>query len=135
MPSLPQVAALSVVVLTGLYFLTLGVALLAYPEQGRRFLLGFAQSARVHFAEMAVRIAVGSALVIAASRMRFSPLFTGFGLALLISSTLLLCFPWRWHRAFAVRVLPAFTQHLRFVGLVSFLIGALLLAATFAGAA
>lgn len=135
MPSLLQVAALSVVALAGLYFLMLAVMLLAFPDRGRRFLLGFAKSARVHFAEMVARIAVGSALVIAAPRMRFSPLFTGFGLALLISSVLLLCFPWRWHHAFAERVMPAFTQYLGFVGVVSFLIGALLLVATFAGAA
>jgi hypothetical protein len=101
----------------------------------RRFLLGFAQTAAAHYTEMAGRVLVGVALVIASPRMLYSHFFFWFGAALLASSALLLCLPWTWHRSMGERVLPKLVRFLGIVSPVSLLLGGLLVAATIVGAA
>jgi hypothetical protein len=66
--------------------------------------------------------------------MLYSQYFLWFGVALLASSVLLLCLPWKWHRSMGERLLPRFVSLLPVVGLVSLLLGGLLVAATVAGA-
>jgi hypothetical protein len=106
----------------------------ARPALARRFLLGFAQTAAAHYIEMVGRILVGVALVVASPQMLFSAFFLWFGVALLASSMVLLCLPWRWHRSMGERVLPKFVSLLGVVSPVAFLLGGLLVAATVAGA-
>ena len=65
--------------------------------------------------------------------MLISQLFFWFGMALLVSSILLICLPWKWHRSMGERVLPRFVNLLGLVSLVSFLLGGLLVVATIAG--
>jgi|SRR5688572_23153478 hypothetical protein len=134
MPASVQIVALGIVVVAGLYLIALAVVALARPALARRFLLGFAQSAGVHYAEMAARIIVGAALFIASPRMLFSQVFAWFGAALLVSSILLLCLPWTWHRALGERVLPRFVRYLGVVAPICFLLGGMLIASTVVGA-
>jgi hypothetical protein len=82
---------------------------------------------------MAGRLIVGAALIVAAPRMLFSQAFAWFGIALVVSSTVLLCLPWTWHRAFGERVLPGFVRFLGIVGPICLFLGAMLIAAVVAG--
>jgi hypothetical protein len=134
MPVFAQAFAAGVVVAAGLFLITLAVISLARPALARRFLLGFAQTAAAHYTEMAGRILVGAALVVASPQMLFSPFFFWLGVALLASSMVLLCVPWKWHRSMAERVLPRFVSLLGVVSPVAFLLGGSLVAATVAGA-
>lgn len=134
MPPFAQSIAAGVVITAGIFLIGLDTIALARPAPARRFLLGFARTAASHYIEMAGRILVGVALVVASPRMLFSPLFFWFGVALVVSSMVLLCLPWRWHRSMAERVLPRFVGLLGVVGPVAFLIGGLLVVATLAGA-
>lgn len=134
MSAFAQTIAAGLVVIAGLCLITLATVALARPAVARRFLLGFAQTATAHYTEMAARIVVGAALVIGSPRMLFSQYFYWFGVALLASSFLLLCLPWKWHRSMGERVLPRFVSFLGVVSLFSLLLGSLLVAATVAGA-
>ncbi len=128
-----QVVAAGIVVSAGVCLIALAAVALARPDLARRFLLGFATTATAHYTEMGARILVGVALVIASPRMLISQFFFWFGMALLVSSILLICLPWKWHRSMGERVLPRFVNLLGLVGLVSFLLGGLLVVATIEG--
>ena len=129
-----QTIAAGIVVIAGFCLIAFAAVVLARPALARRFLLRFAQTAPAHYTEMAVRILVGASLVVASPRMLFSQYFFWFGVALLASSVMLLCLPWKWHRSVGERVLPRFVSLLGVVSLVSLLLGGLLVAATVAGA-
>jgi hypothetical protein len=129
-----QAIAAGLVIFAGFCLIALAAVALARPALARRFLLGFAQTASAHYTEMAARILVGVALVVASPRMLFSQYFLWFGVALLASSVMLLCLPWRWHRSMGERVLPRFVSLLGVVSVVSLLLGSLLVAAVVAGA-
>jgi hypothetical protein len=134
MPAFAQTIAAGIVVTAGLYLIALAAVALARPVLARRFLLGFTQTAAAHYTEMAARILVGLALIVASPRMLLSQFFLWFGVALLASSVLLLCLPWKWHRSMGERVLPRLVGLLGVVSPVSLLLGGLLIAATVAGA-
>jgi uncharacterized protein YjeT (DUF2065 family) len=133
--SILETIALAVVVLAGLYLLALGVASLAAPTLANRFLLGFAGSQSVHYAELLVRFVVGVAFVFYAPRMFLSVAFNGFGLILLVTTTALLLVPWPWHHRFAQQAVPRATRHIRFIGIASLAVGGLILAAVVHGSA
>ncbi|MEM9554293.1 MAG: hypothetical protein AAGC60_08540 [Acidobacteriota bacterium] len=124
--------ALFVVVLAGLYLVTLALASFFAPRAAARFLDGFAGSARAHVVEMAVRLTVGGALVLAAPRMLYEPAVSAFGWLLVATSLVLLLLPWRWHRAFARTVVPPLTRRVWLFGLFALPLGAALLYAVFA---
>lgn len=126
--------ALTVVVLTGLYFIALGAASLFVPAQAKRFLLGFAGSALTHYTELILRFAVGFALVLHAPRMLLPGVFTLFGWVLLVTTVGLFRIPWRWHHRFAKQAVPKAARYITLVGLASFAIDGLILAAVVRGA-
>jgi len=130
-----EVAALAVVVLTGIYFIALGAAALLMPARASRFLLGFAGSAFTHYAELILRLLVGTALVLHAPRMLFPGAFNLFGWVLLATTAGLLLVPWRWHHRFAQQTVPRATRHITLIGLCSLVLGGLVLAAVIRGAA
>ena len=132
MPAFAHTVAAGIVIAAGVYLIALAAVALARPALARRFLLGFAQTAAVHYTEMAGRILVGFALLVASPRMLFSHFFFWFGVALMASSVLLLCLPWKWHRSMGERVLPKFASFLGIVSFVSLLLGGLLVTATVA---
>jgi hypothetical protein len=133
--SLLTALALVGVVLVALFMLALGAASLLLPAQASRFLLGFASSPSVHFAEMLLRLVAGAALVQYAPNMHFTSAFSLFGWVLLITTACLLLVPWQWHRRFAQRVVPLFTRYIALIGSVSLTIGALALFAVTRGQA
>ena len=130
-----EVLALAAVVATGLYLLALGAASLLAPSRAANFLLGFAGTPFRHFLELALRLVVGSALILLAPRMYLSAAFNLAGWVLLATTACLLLIPWRWHHRFAQRTVPLAMQHLILVGCASLVCGGLVLAAVVCGSA
>lgn len=120
--------ASAIVVLTGLYFVWLGVFAVALPRRAADFLGSFASSARAHYAELFVRLAVGLAFIRSAGEMAFAPVFSIFGWVLLATTSFLFFVPWRWHRRFAQRSVPYAVHYLKLVAAASFLLGIFVLA-------
>lgn len=123
--------ALIIVVLAGLYFCALAAAALVRPARASRFLLGFASSPRVHYAELAIRLLVGWSLVIHAPHMAHAGAFSVFGWILLATTAFLLAIPWRWHHRFAREAVPRAVRHIGLIGLASLALGGSILAAVF----
>ncbi|MCH8865795.1 MAG: hypothetical protein IID58_02980 [Proteobacteria bacterium] len=128
-----QNMALSIVVVTGLYFIALAAASLFLPAQTNRFLLGFAGSPVKHFTELILRFIVGGALVLYAPQMLFSDTFNIFGWVLLVTTTCILLMPWRWHHRFAQYAIPQAIRHLALIGVSSLLLGGVMLVAVIRG--
>ncbi len=133
--SLIEVAALTVIVLAGLYLLALGTASLVVPARASRFLLGFASSKSVHFAELFLRCLVGGALILYAPRMYLAGAFSVFGWVLLVTTACLALVPWRWHHRFAQQTVPHAIRYIALIGLASLTIGGLILTAVSFGVA
>lgn len=126
-----EALSLTVVVLTGFYFIALAAVSLFMPVQATRFSLGFADSALKHYAELFLRFVVGSAFILYAPRMRLSGAFTFFGWVLLVTTACLLLIPWRWHYRFAQHAVPRATRYITLIGLASLALGGFILAAVF----
>lgn len=121
--------------MAGIYLTVLGTAALAAPGKAERFLLGFAATQTLHLAELLARVAVGAAFVVASPRLPPAQLFTLFGWILLGTSALLLLVPWRWHRHFAARAVPAANRHIGLVGAAASAGGVFILVSVFRGMA
>lgn len=135
-PPMTQSIALAILAGAGVFLVVLGVTALRRPQAVRQLLLGFADTATRHFAELAVRLAVGAALVVASPRLAGTAFIAVSGWVLLVTTALMLLFPWRLHRAFAVRVVPKALLYLPAIGFSSMGAGLALLWALFnAGAA
>ena len=115
--------------LTALYLLILGGAALARPALAKTFLGGFVSSAATHFAEVALRILAGLALVSAAPRMLGTPAVAAFGWILVGTSLILAVVPWRLHQRFAAWSVPRATAHLPLIGVASIATGCALVTA------
>ncbi len=126
--------SLLVVVLAGLYFVVLSAVILAAPARASSFLAGFASSATTHYVELLVRWLVGAAFLIQAARVPLPAAFSAFGWLLLVTTAGLFLVPWRWHRRFALRVVPHVLRYCSLVALVSLLIGGFVLWSAIHGA-
>lgn len=122
----------AVVIGTGVYFIGLAALCLCRPQRARRFLQKFASSARAHVIEMLLRLLAGIGMVAYAPYMLFQTPVELFGWVLIISSAILLCIPWRWHQRFSQWAIPFAIGILPLFGSLSFVLGALILAAVFA---
>lgn len=124
-----SVIALAIVVTAALYLLALGGSALTRPEVARRFLGGFATTRRLHFTELALRVCVGSSLIVSAPRLAFGAVLLLFGWVLVMTSACLAFVPWRLHQRFAEWSVPRATQNLALIGVASLFGGVGLLAA------
>ena len=124
-----------VVLLAGLYLLLLGLACLAARPKATAFLQRFAGSARAHYLEMAVRLVVGAAFVLAAPGMAGPRVFAVVGWVLVATTVPLLLMPWRWHHRLARRIVPPFLRLLPLVGACSVLAGLAVVGALLQGPA
>lgn len=110
-----------------LFLLGLAATLFLRPDLGARFLGGFAGTARAHYAELAARLVVGSALVVFAPEMWPAALYRLFGWVVVATTLALSAVPWRWHRRFARRVVPPTLRYPRLLGAGAALLGAVVL--------
>ena len=125
--SLLVLSATGLVTLLGLFLVALGVAACTRPAAARAFLAGFAGSAFTHYAELAVRLAFGWALILASPNLSGSTWLAGAGWVLLVTSALMLLVPWKLHRSFARLAVPRAPFVLRGMGVASVCAGAFLL--------
>ena len=126
-------AALAIVLLAALFLLGLAALSFFAPSSAVRFLDGFANSARVHYLEMLVRLTVGFAFVARAPRMLYPNAFLLFGWALVVSTVILLLLPWRWHQRFGQKFVPPVIRHVWLFGLVSLPLGGVIVFAALYG--
>lgn len=111
------------VALVGLYLVGLGLMALLHPDRAVAFFNGFARSASVHYAELAIRFFAGAAFLVTAPRLLFPGAFVVVAWALLVTTIALALIPWRWHRAFAERGVPYAIRNLPLVAIGSCLMG------------
>lgn len=128
-----ETLALTVIILTGVYFCILGVASLIARNKAISFLVGFASSPRIHYIELSIRLLVGAALVIYAPHVATPGVFNLFGWILLVTTSFLLIFPWRWHHRFAKQAVPRAVPFIVAIGIFSLALGGFLLTAVFLG--
>jgi len=121
--------AAGIVALAGLYLVVLGVTALVAPQRAGRFLLAHAGTPALHYLEMALRLAVGAALVVHAPRMAASQVFLVVGGIVLATTACLLLVPWRWHRRIAERTVPQALRFITVLGLCSLALGGFVLLA------
>jgi hypothetical protein len=76
---------------------------------------------------------VGAALVVRSPVMWQPKMFWLVGWAIVVSSAVLVCIPWRWHHRLGERVLPLLVRHLGLYAAGALAFGALLLYGVFAG--
>jgi uncharacterized protein YjeT (DUF2065 family) len=119
--------SLALVATTGIFLAVLGVVSLFSPSHAKRFLLGFAGSPSKHYAELAVRILMGSAFLMASPLTPWPVALSVFGWVLLGTTGVLLLVPWHWHHRFARRAVPEALRFLPLVGAASLVLGALVL--------
>jgi uncharacterized protein YjeT (DUF2065 family) len=116
-----------VVIAFGLFLIGLALAIAIRPPSAERFLSQFASSARAHYTEQALRMLVGISMVNLASDMRSPDLFQMFGWLMIVTTIGLLLVPWRWHRAFAARVMPQVYARMRLFAVGAFGLGVFIL--------
>jgi len=117
-----------IVLLVGLYFVTLGAMSLLAPAKAKNFLLGFAGSAFKHYLELSIRLIVGGSILVQAPHLIFPRVFTLFGWILIGTTVCLLFIPRKWHRRFAEKAVPIAVGYLPIIGVASFALGTGLLA-------
>jgi hypothetical protein len=120
-----------VVVLFSLFLVGLSAVIFAKPAFAERFLRSFASSARAHYLEQALRLLVGSALVVRSPVMWQPRVFWLIGWTIVVTSTALIVLPWQWHQRFGVLMLPAVLRFMKLYAIGLFVFGSLLLYALF----
>lgn len=116
MPPVLVTAAGTVLVAFALFLIGLAALTFARPAASARFLGAFAQTPRAHYTEQAIRLVMGTALIVRAPCMTFPGPFALLGWIILVTSLALLLLPWRWHKRFADRVVPTVIRYQRLYG-------------------
>lgn len=85
----------------GVWLIGLGVFMLVSPDRALEALASMGGSTLVHYGEMALRIAAGAALVLAAGQSRFPQIIAVTGGFLVVSAVVITILPRRWHAAYS----------------------------------
>lgn len=96
-----DIARLAILVFA-LWLVAVAAIMIFRPALALRGLRVFASTSAIHFGEMAIRIAVGAAMVVAASAARIPLALATFGWLLIVTSVGLSLLPRRWHHAYAL---------------------------------
>lgn len=130
------IVARTIMAAAAIYFLVLGAIALVRPTNARAFLLGFADTSLKHYAELAVRLIVGGAMLLVARDSAYSTALAAFGWLLVVSTAFMALMPWRLHHRFAQSAVPRALRYLPLIGVSSLIMGGLLFwAATVGNAA
>lgn len=121
------VASRSILGAVSIFLVLLGMMALGRPFQARRFLLGFAATARKHYAELAMRLVAGGATLVVAPHALHSVALAAFGWLLVLTTVAMAVVPWHVHRRFAEAVVPRALRFLPIIGIASLILGVLLL--------
>jgi hypothetical protein len=121
------VVAKTIVLLVAVFFLVLGAAAFVRPANTRGFLLGFADSAVKHYAELLARVLAGGSLLLIAQDSAYSTALSAFGWLLVVTTAFMAIVPWRLHHRFTQFAVPKALRFLPLIGISSLVMGALLL--------
>jgi hypothetical protein len=113
------------VVAFGVFLVGLAALIAIKPQLAERFLRSFASSARAHYAEQALRLIAGGAMVIFAPSMWYPDLFRLFGWLIVLTAVALLLLPWRWHYEFSKLTIPLVIRHMKLFALGAIALGIL----------
>ncbi|MDI1242148.1 MAG: hypothetical protein PSX80_09540 [bacterium] len=127
MDTIPYAFTFAIVLLFSLFLIALGGVTLLVPAKAKAFLLGFATSGLTHYLEIAIRLVVGASFLFQAPQLMYPPAFTVFGWMLIATSAVLFILPWKWHHRFAEKAVPQALKYLPILGVVSLLLGSVLL--------
>ena len=131
--SMIEVAGTIVVVTAGIFLLMLGVLALLVPDQFGKFLLAFAQTSRLHFAELALRLVVGVSFLVCWPFMQWGGVFRVVGWVLIITTLIMVLVPWQKHREFACWAVPKALSYTSAVGVCSLVMGSFVVLALITG--
>jgi hypothetical protein len=120
---------------SGLFLASLGLASLLQPRLAKQFLGGFAGSAAGHYIELVIRGVVGLGFIVAAQRLQSGVLFQAAGWVLVVTTVALAAVPWRRHQEFARWSVPKAMAYLPLIGVISLLLGGVVLASAYAAIA
>jgi hypothetical protein len=109
------------------FLIGLAALIIVRPAVAERFIRRFASSAVTHYAEQALRLLVGAALVAFADSMRATPVFKLFGWAMVASTLALLVLPWRWHQQYGTWAIPLVIRRFWVFAAGAFALGAFVL--------
>lgn len=115
--------ALLVVAATGMFLSLLGCMAFIARERAKAFLLGFAATPRRHYAELAVRMAVGLSLLMASPQLPWPWAYQVAGTVLVVTTAVIAMLPFRLHQAFARESVPRALAYLPLIGAVSLAVG------------
>lgn len=121
------VVAKAIVVVVAIFFLMLGTVSFVRPPIAREFLLGFANNALKHYAELLTRVIVGGSLLLIARNSVYATALSAFGWLLIVTTAIMALVPWRFHHRFTQYAVPKALRFLPLIGITSLVIGALLL--------
>lgn len=131
MTTLSEIAA-AILVAFGLFLVSLAIVVFAKPALAERFFISFASSPQAHYTEQVIRLLIGASLIIRSDAMWHPKIFWFVGLAIVLSSLVLILTPWQWHHRFATILRPMFIRRMKLYALGLLVFGALLLYALFA---
>jgi len=114
------------VVSFGAFLIGLAILIAINPQLAERFRRSFASSARAHYAEQALRLISGGAMVTFAPSMWYPDLFRLFGWLIVVTAVALLLLPWRWHYEFGRRAIPLVIRHMKIFALSAAVLGMLI---------
>lgn len=112
-------ATSTVIAITALYFMGFAAACFFAPSAVARFLTGFANSARAHYLELAIRLSVGTSLIVQSPDMLGPEVVRVIGWILVVTTVALACVPWHWHHRIAEQSVPKALRHLKLLGLAA----------------
>ncbi|SNT28313.1 hypothetical protein SAMN05421640_3165 [Ekhidna lutea] len=92
--------------LFGLYLILLLVITGVKKDAATRYFSTFASTAKAHYLEQIIRIAIGASLVVFSSKMLGSWYYNFLGWILICTSTLLMTIPWKVHHRFGKWAIP-----------------------------
>lgn len=129
------VVARAIVVAVAIYFMALGTIALVRPKSAHAFLLGFADTSLKHYAELAARLIVGSAMLLVARDSAYPAALAAFGWILVVSTAFMALMPWRLHHRFSQSAVPRALRYLPLISVSSLIMGGLLFWVAAAGKA
>jgi hypothetical protein len=112
-----DIAAKFVIVAFCALLLVLAGLVFANRAQAERFFLSFASSAATHYTEQAVRLLIGSSLIVLSPSMWQPSVYQFIGWLIVVPTVVLILTPWQWHHRFGARVLPLFRKFIEIYAL------------------
>lgn len=97
-----QLAALTILCVSGLFLIGVGVLMALDPQRCLHILSLTASSHRVNLTEQGLRMLAGAALIVRSDLSKVPALFEVGGWFIVVSSLFLMIIPLRWHAGYAI---------------------------------